>query len=211
MSGRTGRREILAAVIASGLIAMVASSCTTPIDPAYLDLLGQRGDELPRSANTIGAGDKLSVRVYGEENLGGEFVVAPGGTINFPLVGKLNVDGLTCAEIEDDVGTRLAANYIKDPSVSCSVLAFESKKIAVFGEVTNPGNYRYVDGMTVVQAVADAGGFKDTASQDATTVVRVVQGFERTVRVPVTAILAGEVASLKLLPGDIVAVPRSIY
>jgi protein involved in polysaccharide export with SLBB domain len=185
--------------------------CTTAIDPAYLRLVQAPVEGPAPSANTLGAGDKLSVRVYDEEKLGGEFVVAPGGTINFPLVGKLKVDGLTCAEIEDEVTRRLTEGYLHSPSVSCSVLEFESKKVAVFGEVNSPGNFRYVDRMTIVQAVADAGGFKDTASQDGTTVVRVVQGEERTARVPVSAILAGEVANLELLPGDIIVVPRSIY
>ncbi len=185
--------------------------CATAIDPAYLRLVEAPGSAETPSANTLGAGDKLSVRVYDEEKLGGEFVVAPGGTINFPLIGKLVVDGLTCSEIEDEVARRLAEGYVHSPSVTCSVLEFESKKVAVFGEVNSPGNFRYVDRMTIVQAVADAGGFKDTASQDGTTVVRVVQGEERTARVPVSAILAGEVANLELLPGDIIVVPRSIY
>lgn len=192
-------------------LAVTTGGCTTAIDPAYLRLVEHpTGDSAP-SANTLGPGDKLAVRVYDEEKLGGEFVVAPGGTINFPLIGKLEVDGLTCAEIEDQVARRLTEGYLNAPSVSCSVLEFESKKVAVFGEVNSPGNFRYVDRMTVVQAVADAGGFKDTASQDGTTLVRVVQGSEQTARVPVSAILAGEVANLELLPGDIIVVPRSIY
>lgn len=211
MSCCSGRGSLLALVFAVGLSSVGLSGCSTAIDPAYLRLVDQPVEGAPPSANTLGAGDKISVRVYDEDKLGGDFVVAPGGTINFPLVGKMQVNGLTCADIEDEVARRLTEGYIQKPSVTCSVLEFESKKVAVFGEVNEPGNFRYVDRMTVVQAVADAGGFKDTASQDGTTLVRVVQGQEQTARVPVSRILAGEVANLELLPGDIIVVPRSIY
>lgn len=200
------------------LVALLAllwtAACTTPVDPNYLKLLERPGDagldEVAPSANTLGASDKLAIRVY-EEELGGEFVISPDGTINFPLVGKLTVNGLTCSEVEDTLTTRLREGYLRDPSVSCSVIEFNSKKVSVFGEVKRPGNFRYEDRMSVVEAVTSAGGFTERASPNQTTLVRVVQGEKVRVRVPMGAIVEGQVENLLLQPGDIIFVPERFY
>jgi len=196
---------------ALALMVLFASiSCTTPIDPNYLKLLEPTSAEALPSANTIGPSDKVTIRVYREDEIGGDFVISPDGTISFPLVGKLLVAGMTCSEIEDELETRLGNDFIKDPSVSCSVTEFNSKKISVFGEVNKPGNFAFQDQMSVVQAITGAGGFKDTAAPDNTTLVRVMQGKKVRVRVPVAAIVDGEVENLSLKPGDIIFVPRAL-
>lgn len=194
-------------------LAVLLGACATPIDPAYQQLVqdsAQVAEETP-NASVLGGGDQISLRVYGEEELGGEFVVAPEGTISFPLVGKVEVVGLTCATLEDELTGRLRDGYLVNPSVTCSVLEYNSKKIFVFGEVKKPGNFRYVDDMSVVQAISEAGGLSERAWADKTTLVRVVQGKKVRVRVPVEAIMAGEVANLELLPGDILVIPETIY
>lgn len=193
------------------LLLALASSCAKPVDPGYSKLLQEVAAEKPPSANTLGGGDKVEIRVYREEKLGGEFVVSPEGTINFPLVGKLEVDGLTCAGVEDNLTNKLSAGYLQSPSVTCSVLEYNSKKVFVFGEVKQPGNFRFVDNMSVVQAIADAGGLSNRAAPDDATLVRVVQGKKVKVRVPVEAIMSGEVENLVLMPGDILVIPESVY
>lgn len=187
------------------------TACTTPIDPGYERLLTEAPVEGALVANTLGVGDKIILRVYGEPTLGGEYVVPPEGTISFPLLGKIEVDGLTCAGLEDRISAELQAGYLKQPSVSCSVVEYNSKKVFVFGEVKTPGNLRYVDDMSVVQAIAQSGGFSERAAPNETTLVRVVQGQKVKVRVPVAAIMAGEVENLPLKPGDILVVPDTIY
>ena len=186
------------------------SGCVTSVDPNYVRLLEPTGDA-PPSANTLGAGDRIAIRVYGEEGLGGEFVISPSGTINFPLTGKLQVDGMTCSGVEDELTRALREGYLRRPSVSCSVLEFNSKKIYVFGEVKRPGTFRFDDNMTVVQAVTLAGGFSERASENKTTIVRRLDGQKVRVRVPIDAIIEGEVENLQLVPGDILYVPESIY
>ncbi len=195
----------------ASLLALVAA-CTPPVDPGYRELLG--GGEtgvLQPQATTLGPGDRLAIRVYQDEKLGGEFAVASDGTISFPLVGKVEVQGLTCSHVEDDLVERLAAGYIRTPSVTCSVVAFNSKKIFVFGEVKEPGAFVFEDSMSVVQAVTLAGGFSDRAAPNETALVRTVAGEKRRVRIPMEQILRGEVENLLLLPGDILFVPTSIY
>jgi polysaccharide export outer membrane protein len=192
------------------VILVVCVACTTVVDPNYYKLLEPSSSEAPPSANTIGPTDKVSIRVYREDELGGEFVISPDGTISFPLVGKLSVAGATCSDIEDRLEERLGNDFLKNPSVSCSVLEFNSKKISVFGEVNKPGNFSYEDRMSVVQAITSAGGFKDTAAKNNTTLVRVMRGRKVRVRVPVSAIVEGEIENLALMPGDIIFVPRAL-
>lgn len=194
------------------LVSVVVSSslgCATPVDPNYSRLLLQ-SDVSPPSADTLGLGDKLSVRVY-HEDLGGKFVVSPAGTINFPMVGKVVVDGLTCSEVEDKLTSALKNGFLRNPSVSCSVSEVNSKKIYVFGEVKKPGTFLFDDNMSVIQAVTLAGGFSSLASPNNTTVVRLVDGEKVQARIPMDAIIEGDVSNLQLLPGDILFVPQSLF
>ena len=202
-----GPRAVLGLIVS---LCTLSVACAPSVDPEYLKLLEPEGAEAPPSANTIGPSDKVTIRVYREDEIGGDFVISPDGTIRFPMVGKLVVAGLTCSEIEDQLEKRLGEDYIKNPSVTCSVTEFNSKKISVFGEVHKPGNFAFEDQMSVVQAITSAGGFKDTASPNNTTLVRVVQGEKLRVRVPMAAIVEGEVENLTLMPGDIIFVPRTL-
>ncbi len=208
-SSRVLSVRAVSALLASLCCALLLGACATPLDPKYTALL--EGPSEAPSASTLGGGDKIALRVYGEEELGGEFVVAPEGTISFPLVGKVKVHGMTCAHVEDALVEKLQNGFLQKPSVTCSVLEYNSKKIFVFGQVKKPGNFRYVDEMSVVQAISEAGGFSERASPDETTLVRVVDGDKLKVRVPVEAIMAGEVTNLNLQPGDILVVPETIY
>jgi polysaccharide export outer membrane protein len=178
------------------------------VDPGYTRLLESGQGGLP-NADALGPDDKISLRVYQDESLNGEFVVAPDGTINFPLIGKVAALGKTCPQLEDALAAKLAAGYIRDPSVTCSVLEANSKKIFVLGEVKTPGSFRYEKDMRVVQAVTAAGGFSPLADPSATTLTRLVGGEQVKATVPMEAIVAGEIENLELQPGDIIFVPKS--
>ena len=104
----------------------------------------------------LGPGDVFEVRVYGEEDLSGEYRVSSDGNINFPLVGKLGVDGKTATEISDEISARLT-KFIKDPSVSVFVKEYQSKKVYVYGRVQKAGTFPYEDGMNIIQAITLAG------------------------------------------------------
>lgn len=197
--------------VAGLLCAALVWGCTPPVDPLYGALLEPRNAALQPQAATLGPGDRVVIRVYEDEKLGGEFGVGPDGTISFQLVGKIEVRGLTCSQIEDELIARLAAGYIRSPSVTCTVTAFNSKKIFVFGEVKEPGAFAYEDNMSVVQAVTLAGGFAERAAPNETSIVRTVDGAKVRARVPMDQILKGEEENLPLLPGDIIFIPTSIY
>ena len=178
----------------------------TPLLPTLL-LLGiaacaRPGSELPilpapaDHAYRLGAGDQLRVITFGEEKLTDDFRVNDSGTLSLPLVGSLQATGLTTGELENSLRTALAkAKLLNDPSVAIEVIAY--RPIFILGEVSHPGQFPYQPGMTVVTAVAVAGGFTYRAVDDYVAVVRSLDGK------PVEGRASRQ--SL-LLPGDVVTV-----
>ena len=158
----------------------------------------------------LGIGDVFDVRVFGEQELSGTYRVASDGSINFPLIGKIKVDGVTASDLASELERGLA-KFLRQPNVSVFVKEYNSKKVYVFGEVQRPGTFPYEDGMNVVQAVTLAGGFTKLADRDATAVTRVVDGREQRMKVPVNEIGEGKAPNFRLEPGDIVFVPESMF
>lgn len=105
----------------------------------------------------LGGGDRLRVIVYREEALSGEFVIDGSGRVSLPLIGNVAAGGLTLNEFEDAVEAQLADGYLNDPRVNVEVLNF--RPFYILGEVEESGEYPYTDGLTVMNAVATAGGF----------------------------------------------------
>jgi protein involved in polysaccharide export with SLBB domain len=165
----------------------------------------------PASSSTLGAGDLLEVRVFEEADLSGPYRVSPGGTIDFPLCGKLRVEGLNGSSAADLITRCLGEKYLKRPQVSVLVREYNSKKIFVFGEVQKPGTFPYDEEMSVIQAITVAGGFGKMASKNDVAVTRIIDGKETKIRVRVADIGTGREKNLKLQPGDIVFVPESLF
>lgn len=163
------------------------------------------------TASTMGPGDVFEVKVYDEKDLSGVYRVSSTGTINFPLVGKLRVEGLTSSSLADLIQKKLAERYLRNPQVSILVKEYNSKKVSVFGQVNKPGTFPYEEGMTVIQAISMAGGFSKLAAKNDTNVTRLVSGEERKYPVPVEAIAEGKARNFLLKPGDIIYVPESIW
>lgn len=181
----------------------------TRVDPAYEALVEQE-NAVP-AIGELGAGDKFELRVHNEPELSGEFTVSSEGTINFPYLGRINVDGKTCAQLEDQLTTGLAEGYLNEPNVRCSITEYNSKRIFIFGEVNTPGSFPYRSNITLIEAMALAGGFAERADTNKTKLSRVIRGTEIQVQVPVQEIVEGRSQNIKLLPGDIVYVPRLAY
>lgn len=122
-------------------------------------------------AYRIDAGDRVSILVYQEPDLSvnGARVKAD-GTIAFPLLGDMRVAGLTSPELQDLVTRQLRDGYLKNPNVTVSIDSYRLYYIK--GEVTRPGGYSFVDGLTVAKAVALAGGYTPRASESKITLLR---------------------------------------
>ena len=112
----------------------------------------------------LGSGDHLRITVFGEQDMSGEYQVDGSGKIAFPLIGQVQAGGMTASELQKKLSSTLSPAYIKNPAVSVEVLNY--RPFYIVGEVQKPGSYPYVSGMTVINAVALAGGFTYRAKQN---------------------------------------------
>lgn len=196
-------------LVVSTLGVITVGCGTSDVDPAYEALVEQQHDLPP--TGQLGVGDQFELRVYEEDSLSGEFTVASNGTINYPHVGRIQVAGMTCAEVEDYIMEGLRDGILRTPSVSCSITEYKSKQIYVFGEVSDPGSFPYRTDITIVEAFALAGGFTERARANNTKLTRIIDGVEMQFRVPMQEIVEGRQRNLQLLPGDVIYVPQSSY
>jgi protein involved in polysaccharide export with SLBB domain len=159
----------------------------------------------------VGPGDLFDIRVYGEPSLSANYEVASDGTINFPLIGVVTVQGKTPVQIEKEIQARLAEGYIKRPSVSVRVSEYRSRKVSVFGQVRAPGTFPYNENMSVVEAITRAGGFTALAKKNAVRITRKNEGTAESIIVAVEDIGQGRAPNFLLRPGDVVFVPERLF
>ncbi len=143
----------------------------------------------------VGAGDKLNIRVVGETDLTGEYVVDPTGVLSMPYVRSVSVAGMTTGEIERLIIAKLQDGFLRDPKVS--VQPVNLRPFFIMGEVTTGGSFPYQGGLTVQQAIAVAGGYGARADQGEVLLTRGNAKGTMTYKVPVTT---------QVYPGDIVYV-----
>ncbi len=174
---------------------------TPPPDPAG----GADGGEL-------GIGDVFVVRVYGEDDLSDEYRVATDGSIDFPLLGRVAVDGLDSTELAELLEQRLrTGGILVSPHVSVLVREVNSKRVTVVGAVARPGTFPFGSDMSVVQAITIAGGFTPLASRNDTVVTRRIEGELQRYRVRVDDVARGRRPDFPLRSGDIVFVPQRAF
>ena len=155
--------------------------------------------------------DVFNVRVYGEGDLSGLYRVSTDGTIDFPLAGRVPVKGLGVGEIQQEIVKRLKAGYLLNPQVTVMVTQWNSRKISVLGQVTRPGPVSYFPNMTIVDAIASAGGFTAVAAKNSVNVRREVSGKVEIRTFPVADITEGRSPNVVILPGDVLVVEERIF
>jgi polysaccharide export outer membrane protein len=148
----------------------------------------------------LAAGDKVRVTVYGHEDLSGEFEVDASGRLALPLIQEVTAAALTLRELEQAITDRLQPDYLKNPRVNVEILNF--RPFYIVGEVKTPGSYPYANGMTVINAVAVAGGFTYRARKGSITIRRGAGADQ-------TEIRAQE--QTPVLPGDVIEVPERFF
>jgi protein involved in polysaccharide export with SLBB domain len=122
----------------------------------------------------LGSGDRVRITVFGEKELSGEFAVSDRGTVSMPLIGDVHAAGKSLREFEVQIVRQLKPGYLRNPKVSVEVINF--RPFYIIGEVQKPGSYPYVAGMTVMQAVALAGGFTHRARESSVVIRRALRG-----------------------------------
>jgi polysaccharide export outer membrane protein len=120
----------------------------------------------------IGAEDVINVQVWRETDISGEKVVRPDGKISMPLVGELQAAGLTPDQLGKDI-TAALTKLINGPEVTVSLIAVNSKRYYIDGEVNKPGEYKLVTPTTILAALSQAGGFREFAK---TGKIRILRG-----------------------------------
>ena len=139
----------------------------------------------------LDSGDRLRVTVFEQTGLTGTYSVDQAGYISFPLVGAIAARGKTAQELEGVVAGELRTGFLRDPDVSIEIDQYRS--FFILGEVGQPGQYAYVPGMTVQNAIAIAGGFTSRANQKTTDITRKINGKIMTGKVSISSpILAGD-------------------
>jgi polysaccharide export outer membrane protein len=123
---------------------------------------------------TVGGNDVLSIMVYEEKDLSRDSVtVATDGSITFPLLGRVQVGGMTPAQIEERIARALTSEgYLVSPHVSVSVKEFRSKNVVVLGAVKNPGRYNLQSQETLLDILSRAGGVDFSSGGSRTTIMR---------------------------------------
>jgi polysaccharide export outer membrane protein len=185
-------RRLLAQLGAlGGALALAACSAGADLPPLPPSSTG---------AYRLGPGDQIRTITFGEPQMTGTFNVSDSGTVQFPLVGTVQANGQTVADLQTELVDELRDRHIlTHPSVSVEVITY--RPIFVLGEVNHPGRYPYEPGMTVLSAVAVAGGFTARAVQNVQSVVRTEQ------QNGATHSMEGRVErDAVLAPGDVVTV-----
>ncbi|CAI8784101.1 polysaccharide biosynthesis/export family protein [Methylocaldum szegediense] len=161
--------------------------------------------QMPQNYRLV-PGDVLEISVWREEGLTKQVLVRADGGISFPLVGDLQAGGLTVEDVRAAVTERLA-EYLADPVVSVSVIT-TSQRIYVVGKVNKPGEFVTPGRVTVMHALALAGGLNPFADRDDITILRQVG--DRTTPLPFDydAVAAGKdlEQNILLMNGDVVVV-----
>jgi polysaccharide export outer membrane protein len=154
----------------------------------------------------LGAGDKLRVEVYREAQLSQSLQVRPDGKITLPLVGDVTATGRTAAELRDALTTSLK-EYVTNPVVTVIVVEATAAQIFVMGEVTNPGVQVMQGPLTALQALAQAGGFKEFADTGDIRILRKGNTGVQTIDFNYKDAIKGKVEPFYLEPGDTIVVP----
>jgi polysaccharide export outer membrane protein len=158
---------------------------------------------------SVGPRDEFEVRVMGQDSLSGIFQIAADGTIDYPLVGRIVVSGRQPPEVAAAIRQALMdLRFLLDPQVTVRVTQYRSKTVSVLGQVQSAATVEWVEGMTLIMAIARAGGWTPMAERNGTVLTRTTpDGREISVVVPAEEIEEGRQPDLLLQPNDRISVP----
>jgi len=164
----------------------------------------------------INGGDMLHISVYGEQNLNQDVPVQPDGGIAFPLVGNLNVRGMTLKDLQTKVANTLRESQyfpnLTDNEVTVSMVKASGNSVSVVGQVKQPGTFAYDTQLDVMQALSLAGGLTPFASKSKIKILRRdPQGIQTAILFDYSDIEDGQHLDKNIIlqGGDVVVVPQA--
>lgn len=154
----------------------------------------------PTDTYRLGPGDQVRVTVFGNKDLSGNFTVDGSGIVSLPLIGDIEASGFSLKAFKNNIISALKPDYLKNPSVSIEILKY--RPFYIIGEVQRPGSYSFVHGMTIVNAVAMAGGYTRRAKEGSPMVTRGNGDSVTKKSVDQDALV---------LPGDVIEIPQRFF
>jgi polysaccharide export outer membrane protein len=153
--------------------------------------------------------DKLNIKVFKMEDLTGEYDVDLTGRISMPLIGEVMAADVTTAELDQRLTTRLGEKYLENPDVSVGILKSTRRAVTVDGAVKQSGTFPIMGPLTLMQAVALAGGTSEDANARRVAIFRTIEGTRQAAAFDLTSIRRGQEPDPKVYPGDIVVIDGS--
>jgi polysaccharide biosynthesis/export protein len=168
-----------------------------------------RSVSVDNKSYVIGENDLLDVDVWKQTEVSKQVPVRPDGKISLPLIGQIQASGLTPLQLQDNITAKLK-EYISNPEVTVIVVSPRSHQFNIVGQVARPGQYPLTGSMTVLDAIAAAGGFRDFAKQTKIYVLRPMAGGTRVrIKFNYKNVIKGKdlQENVSLEPGDTIVVP----
>jgi len=178
-----------------------ASDTAKPADTAKLA-------EVVPAGYIVGDSDIIRVNVWKEPEVSQTVVVRTDGNISLPLINEVKVSGMTPLQIQDMVAEKLKG-FLNSPQVTVTVIEIRSKRAFITGEIARPGTYSLNAQTTVLQLIAQAGGFTPFAKRDSIIVLRTEDGRQSRLKFKYKEVVQGKKTeqNIALHPGDTVVVP----
>ena len=148
----------------------------------------------------LGPSDRVRLKVYGEQDISGEYEIDTNGYISVPLAGRVKAAGSNTRQLERAVAAALSRGLLKDPRVNAEVATY--RPFFILGEVKKAGEYPYKSGLTVLDAVASAGGYTYRANEGKVVIRRAGSNVEETIALD---------APVPVYPGDNIRIPERYF
>jgi len=204
-------------------LALISSLCAAVMISGCSD---SRGGPIPYGVQTfgvpdeptlvpLGAGykiapmDTLAIKVFKMPDLSGDYEVDLTGQISMPLIGSLSATDVTTAELDQRLTQRLGEKYLENPDVSVAIKSSSRRSVTVDGAVNRAGSFPINGPMTLMQAVALAGGTGPDANARRVAVFRQIAGKRQAAAFDLTSIRRGEMEDPSVYAGDIIVIDGS--
>jgi polysaccharide export outer membrane protein len=186
----------------SGMTSVAMSPSNNLITSPYAAAraAGNPGGQMVEGGYTLGPGDKVRLTIFGETDLSGEYQLDGNGNIRVPLAGIVHAAGNTPQGLEAALYSALVPNYLRNPRINVEVTTY--RPIYVLGQVQKPGQYAYVNNMTMMNAIGLAGGFTSQAKESTVLLRREGESKEE----PVST-----AQPLLIRPGDTIRVDTTMF
>jgi polysaccharide export outer membrane protein len=168
-------------------------------DPASAQVQ-TRASGSPADNYVLGPNDRIRLKVYGEPDIAGEYEIDSTGQVSIPLAGHIKAAGLTTRELERSISSALSKGIVRDPRVNVEIALY--RPYYILGEVKKGGEYPYRLGLTVMDAIASAGGFTYRANENKVYLRRAGQNAEEIYALD---------APVLVFPGDNIRIPERYF